>query len=49
MGVGVVIRDEIGSAIVALSKPIMALHEPASAEAAVALSAVEFCREGGSS
>jgi hypothetical protein len=45
MGVGVIIRDEKGSLIVALSKPFTVLHKPASAEVVAALSAVKFYRE----
>lgn len=47
MGVGVLIRDERGSVIAALSKLITAVHEPAEAEATATLCAVEFCREVG--
>jgi ribonuclease HI len=47
MGVGAAIRDNEGSVIAALCKPIMAIHEPAAAEATTALSAVEFCKEVG--
>ena len=47
MGVGVLIRDEQGNVITGLSKPVMALYDPASAEALAALCAVEFCLEVG--
>ena len=47
MGVVVVIRDDKGLIIAALSKPIQALHDPASAEAVATLSAVEFCKDVG--
>jgi hypothetical protein len=47
MGVGVIIREEKGSVVVALSKPFMVLHEPASAEACSCCAhKVEFCRDG---
>lgn len=47
MGVGVVIRDNKECVIAALSKPIQALYEPVTAEASIALCAVELCREVG--
>jgi ribonuclease HI len=47
MGVGIIIRDEKGNVIAAISKPVMATHDPATAEALAALRAVEFCREVG--
>jgi hypothetical protein len=47
MGIGVLIRDEMGNVIAGMSKPFMALHEPASAEALAALCAVEFCKDVG--
>lgn len=47
MGVGIVIRDEMGLVIAALSKPNMMLHETVSAKATTALNAMEFCRKVG--
>jgi hypothetical protein len=47
MGVEVIIRDEKGSVIAALSKPIIVLHKQALTEAVAALSAMEFYREVG--
>ena len=37
----------MGHVIAAQSQPVLALHEPATAEAMAALRAVEFCREVG--
>jgi hypothetical protein len=47
MGVGIIIRDEKGNVIAATSKPVMATHNPATAEALAALRVVGFCREVG--
>jgi hypothetical protein len=47
MGVGIIIRDEKGNVIAATSKPVMATHDPATAEALAALRVVGFCREVG--
>jgi hypothetical protein len=47
MGVGIIIRDEKGNVIAATSKPVMATHDPATAEALAALRVVEFYREVG--
>lgn len=47
MGVGIIIRDEKGNVIAATSEPVMATHDPATAEAIAALRAVEFCKEVG--
>jgi hypothetical protein len=47
MGVGIIIRDEKGNVIAVTSKPVMATHDPATAEALAALRVVGLCREVG--
>lgn len=47
MGVGVVIRDEKGTVIAALCKLVDGHFDPVTADAAAALSTVEFCLEVG--
>jgi hypothetical protein len=45
MGVGVVIRDGMGQVLAALSQPVLAVYDPATAKAFAARRAVEFCLE----
>jgi hypothetical protein len=47
MGVGVIIRDEKGVVIAALSKTVSPIQEPAVGEAMGALAAAKFSRDIG--